>query len=292
MSADKQRLSDSAAPDGPASLYLRLTMTPDLPRGVRPALVREVEGIWRREGVTLGWPDIADTPPGGRSVIRVLVVPGARVARSHGEHAWPVAELLADQHGQPVAIASADGALRVLHAAGYGSEPDALTARRLGLDPRAGGRSRDRPLRVEHTGARPPRVDANDHQCPRFRRPAKRGVRARNRGSQLGADVPLARSRRRAAPRAIHLRALSEGGRRQHQTQTHYGGRAPATTRPAPADSTRGPTRARTTSGPARSLESDPTSCSPTSGWPARRPPGRAPGRRPRAAPHSGPPSS
>jgi hypothetical protein len=123
----------AAAEASPAArLDVALTVSMTLPDGVRDAAMREVEGIWRREGVHIHW-----TPPGlpsgaPPSGIRVMVV---SVAASTGRdgHDWAVAELLRDDGGRPIAIASVASARRVLDVAGVSAGPAALVARRLGV---------------------------------------------------------------------------------------------------------------------------------------------------------------
>lgn len=79
----------------------------------RRALVAEAERIWQREQIDLEWP----APAGGASVpdapLRVLVI--ARPAAAVGEGgAWPVAELIRHPSHRALAIASIDGARRVV----------------------------------------------------------------------------------------------------------------------------------------------------------------------------------
>lgn len=120
------------ASDAP-TLAVRLTTSLALPDGLRPALVREVEGIWLHHGVRVVWTgDLAEGRPSS-SDLRVLVVSATGASTSDREHAWPVAELLRGTHEQPVAIASVAAARRVLEASHHAGDPDALVARRLGV---------------------------------------------------------------------------------------------------------------------------------------------------------------
>lgn len=95
-------------------------------------MVREVNDIWRREGVEVRWPDITaeDDPPD--FTLRVLVVKRETPSNPTG-HQWAVGELLFDQSDNPVAVASAAAAERVLASAGHNHEPTALRHHRLGV---------------------------------------------------------------------------------------------------------------------------------------------------------------
>lgn len=113
----------------PCVLPVRLAVPPAVLEASRLALRREVEAIWRRVGIAIRWHE-GTTSPG--DVFRVLLTTADR-PRSNDGHGWPVAELLRDGAGQPVAIASLPAAYRVLDAAGRRDEPSTLSARRLGL---------------------------------------------------------------------------------------------------------------------------------------------------------------
>lgn len=111
-------------------LDLRLTAVTALTADVRAALETEVQHLWRRSGVEVRWAD-AGSPP-GTPVLRVLVVSRATPAAA-SPHSWPIAELLPDTDGHPVALASIDAAQRVLSVAHAADEPARIRNRRLGL---------------------------------------------------------------------------------------------------------------------------------------------------------------
>jgi len=113
----------------PVRLRVALTTSMTLPDGVRAVMTREVRDLWQGEGVEIAWEAIV---PAVRS-IRVLVVSGSGASAVPEDHQWPVAELLRDGHGEPIAVASITAARRVLEAAGVGDEPAALGNHRLGI---------------------------------------------------------------------------------------------------------------------------------------------------------------
>lgn len=127
----------SAAPGPPAAplpgapIALRFSASVDLPGGARVVLQREVEAIWRREGMQVEW--LTGTglplPP---EAIRVMVV-GRDAGVSRSDHQWPVAELLLDDRDRPIAVSSLAAAERVLQAGIDQPEPETLRQRRLGL---------------------------------------------------------------------------------------------------------------------------------------------------------------
>ena len=114
-----------------ARLALMVTTATGLPSEARAAALREVGEIWKRQGIAVSVVEraSADTPP----IVRVLVVAAAHRGSGTAAHQWPVAELLADAAGRPMAIASIDAARRVLQAASLDDGPRALVEHRLGL---------------------------------------------------------------------------------------------------------------------------------------------------------------
>jgi len=116
----------------PARLRLMVTTSMALPAEVRETAVREVQQIWRREGITIESAD-AGAAPAPTPAMRVLIVSAAGGIAGRDAHHWPVAELLEDGHGQPIAIASVAAARRVLDAARLADAPARLVNRRLGI---------------------------------------------------------------------------------------------------------------------------------------------------------------
>jgi len=123
----------SSGPAGPqvvAAVRLLLTTAVELPAASRAALIEEVDGIWRRAGFQPQWDAAPGLVPASRPPLRVLVM--MRAARDR--HAsWPVAELLPAQDNRQVAIASIDGARRVLDAAGFRNDTLRVRDHRLGV---------------------------------------------------------------------------------------------------------------------------------------------------------------
>lgn len=102
-----------------------------LTESIRAVATSEVRAIWEREGVRIA---IGTIPPAGVGVgMRVLVVSSADGSPGRDGHHWPVAELLRDGEGRPLAIASVAAARRVVRAARLASEPAVLTDRRVGV---------------------------------------------------------------------------------------------------------------------------------------------------------------
>lgn len=64
--------------------------------------------------------------------MRVLIVSASASTRGDAHH-WPVAELLADERSQPVAVASVAAARRVVESAGHADGPSTLVARHLAV---------------------------------------------------------------------------------------------------------------------------------------------------------------
>lgn len=122
---------DAAVPPH-ARLGLILTTSTTLPQDVRDVAVREVQRIWARQGITIdsaAAADAAATPP----LMRVLIVSAAGASARRDGHHWPVAELLQDGQGQPIAVASLAAARRVVEAAGHTDVPSALVNRKIGI---------------------------------------------------------------------------------------------------------------------------------------------------------------
>ncbi len=113
----------------PVRLHVGLTTSMTLPDGVRAVVMREARDIWKDEGVEIAWDAFAPASPG----IRVLVVSASGASSQGAGHQWPVAELLRDGHGAPIAVASVSAARRVLDAADLAGGPAALVAERLGV---------------------------------------------------------------------------------------------------------------------------------------------------------------
>ncbi len=116
----------------PARLRLMVTTSMALPADVRDAALREVQQIWRREGVAIVLAEAGDAPA-STAPMRVLIVSAAGASARHDAHHWPVAELLEDGHGQPMAIASMVAARRVVAAAGLADAPSGLVHRQIGV---------------------------------------------------------------------------------------------------------------------------------------------------------------
>ena len=111
---------------------LRLVTSPDLAHAIRAVLTREVDDIWRREGVRVRWLPLSAGEPPADVALRVFVVQRDRPSGPI-VHQWPVGELLLDHGGSAVAVASIAAAERALDATGARHEPIALRHRRLGL---------------------------------------------------------------------------------------------------------------------------------------------------------------
>ena len=128
----------SAAPAGAdnAAPYLRLDVrlatSEHLSPVARASLIREVDGIWRREGVRVQWQVGSVGVERPAYALRVLVVQ-RESPTNNTRHKWPVGELLRDQADNSVAVVSIDAAARVLAVAARSDEPTALLERRLGM---------------------------------------------------------------------------------------------------------------------------------------------------------------
>lgn len=124
--------ADDAAAVAPPRLRLIVTTSMALPAAVRDAALREVQQIWHREGVAIALTGAGDAPA-ATAHMRVLIVSAAGASARPDPHQWPVAELLEDGHGQPMAIASMAAARRVVAAAGLADAPSALAHRQIGV---------------------------------------------------------------------------------------------------------------------------------------------------------------
>lgn len=116
----------------PARLRLIVTTSMALPPDVRETALHEVRQIWQRGGISIVAAEageVAATTP----TMRVLIVSAAGVTVHRDASHWPVAELLEDGHGQPIAIASLAAARRVVDAAHRTEMPTALRHRQVGM---------------------------------------------------------------------------------------------------------------------------------------------------------------
>jgi hypothetical protein len=93
-------------------LNLRLTVSSELPAISRKALVTETESIWREGHLKLRWLSGSAGPESGPS-LRVLVTPRAVASATDG-HQWPVGELLRFEGSTAIAVASINGAQRIV----------------------------------------------------------------------------------------------------------------------------------------------------------------------------------
>lgn len=123
---------DAAVAGGGLLVDVRLATAAQLPPLARASLIQEVNDIWRREGVRFRWPLESVTGDAPDFALRVLVVQRER-GGGHGDHEWPVGELLLDQSDHPVAVASIDAAERILDTVTRRDEPALLHDRRLGI---------------------------------------------------------------------------------------------------------------------------------------------------------------
>jgi hypothetical protein len=116
-----------------APLHVLLTVSASLTAVSRQVLISEVERIWRHEHVTIEWARSARSIEEPDGPLRVLVISHPPAARMAGK--WPVAELFPEAAPRAFAIASIDGAARVVDEAARSAELDAQTPReyRLGL---------------------------------------------------------------------------------------------------------------------------------------------------------------
>ena len=115
-----------------------LSVSTELPKGARHALVQEVDSIWRSAGIRIHWLGEYDRPAGARA-LRVAVVkqngarPAGTVARADS---WVVGELVRSQDGAAIAFASIARAEAVVQAAGPGptqTAPESVMQHRLGV---------------------------------------------------------------------------------------------------------------------------------------------------------------
>jgi hypothetical protein len=115
-------------------LDLLLTIAPDLAGLSQRTLVAEAERIWSREQVQLRWPSVAGGPERPEAPLRVLVIARGATPPLGGER-WPVGELLPQEGRRALAIASINGAQRVVSEASRHRVFDlpALAEYRLGL---------------------------------------------------------------------------------------------------------------------------------------------------------------
>ena len=127
-------------------LDVLLTVAPDLAGLAQRTLVAEAERIWGRERVQLRWPSVVGGPERPDAPLRVLVIARAatppRAGKRGGEQGgkqggerWPVGELVPQEGRRALAIASINGAQRVVSEASRHRVFDlpALAEYRLGL---------------------------------------------------------------------------------------------------------------------------------------------------------------
>jgi hypothetical protein len=108
------RAATGAAADAPPlPIAVLLTVSPALPAIARGTLVDEAERIWSREQVELQWLRPAGGTERPDAALRVLVISRSASAPPDTRR-WPVAELLPQAGERPLAIASIDGAQRVI----------------------------------------------------------------------------------------------------------------------------------------------------------------------------------
>lgn len=125
-----ERAGDALPHDAPR-LSVRLATAATLPPDAKAVMVDEVQRIWAAVGVRIDWVGPGVELEGRRSIRALVVSPASRTAAAL--HSWPIAELLRDDSGQPLAVASIDAARRVIDVAGHAHEPAAMTTRRLGM---------------------------------------------------------------------------------------------------------------------------------------------------------------
>ena len=108
-------------------LHVLLTVSSELAPAARQTLITEAERIWQREQVNIDWARPGSIGEPADSPLRVLVVaqPERRTAASARN--WPVAELITEATPRAVAIASIDGAQRVVNEATPHQRIDART---------------------------------------------------------------------------------------------------------------------------------------------------------------------
>jgi hypothetical protein len=116
------------------SLPVRLTALVEIGERTQQSLMREVERIWERAGVHIDWAPATNAPSrAAGSDLRVLVAATTGTSSGIEEHAWPVAELVTDQNGHPVAVASLIAADQVLAVSRHANDPARLTEQRRGV---------------------------------------------------------------------------------------------------------------------------------------------------------------
>jgi hypothetical protein len=115
------------------TLDVSLSTTDTLPVAVRRSLIREVEAIWSREGVTVRWsnPGGGDTSPDGSIQVAVTSWPLGGTAES--QLAWPIGELLTTEAGHSIVRVSVAGARRVIQASGGAQAEETFANHRLGV---------------------------------------------------------------------------------------------------------------------------------------------------------------
>ena len=108
-------------------LHVLLTVSSELAPAARQTLITEAERIWQREQVNIDWAGPGSGGEPADAPLRVLVVaqPERRAAASARN--WPVAELMTEATPRAVAIASIDGAQRVVNEATPHQRIDART---------------------------------------------------------------------------------------------------------------------------------------------------------------------
>jgi hypothetical protein len=114
-------------------LNVLLTVSADLAPLSRQTLISEAERIWRLEQVDIEWATPGDAAESADPSLRVLVIPRPDMTRTSPR--WPVAELFPKAEPGALAIASIDGAARVVDEAAQSTEFGVHTPReyRLGL---------------------------------------------------------------------------------------------------------------------------------------------------------------
>jgi hypothetical protein len=97
-------------------LDVLLSVSSELSKTSRRALVTEAERIWQHEQIDLEWAAAAGGARPPDAPLRVLVIARPAAAISDGG-VWPVAELIRHADHRALAIASIDGARRVVNEA-------------------------------------------------------------------------------------------------------------------------------------------------------------------------------
>jgi hypothetical protein len=112
------------------TLDIQLTAANTLPAGAQQSMRSEAESIWRHSGVHLRWQTAnGQAAPAGR--LRAIILERDTVIQR--PDVWPVGELIPDQSGGYVALASIAAARRIIHTAGLSHEPQRLAEHRLGV---------------------------------------------------------------------------------------------------------------------------------------------------------------